>query len=70
MDLVIVTHIDIDHIGGIIKMFDDIRDKQLYFQDENKTKSFLIIKDVWFNANKLLTLNDFLMSPISNEISE
>lgn len=70
LDLVIVTHIDIDHIGGIIKMFDDIRDKNLFYEDDNGTKWFLEINEVWFNANKLLSKKEFLMSTTSNVISE
>ena len=40
IDLLIITHIDEDHIGGIIKWFDD---------DEN---AFKLIKEVWFNSGK------------------
>lgn len=40
IDLLIITHIDEDHIGGIIKWFDD---------DKNAYK---LIKEVWFNSGK------------------
>ncbi|MEZ7506057.1 ComEC/Rec2 family competence protein [Flavobacterium sp. Arc2] len=40
IDLLIITHIDEDHIGGIIKWFND---------DEN---AFKLIKEVWFNSGK------------------
>ena len=40
IDLLIITHIDEDHIGGIIKWFDD---------DVN---AFKLIKEVWFNSGK------------------
>lgn len=43
IDLLIVTHIDDDHIGGI---------KELY-QDKSLDKSF--IKKVWFNSGNLLS---------------
>lgn len=40
IDLLIITHIDEDHIGGIIKWFND---------DVN---AFCLIKEVWFNSGK------------------
>jgi len=40
IDLLIITHIDEDHIGGIIKWFND---------DNN---AFKLIKEVWFNSGK------------------
>lgn len=39
IDLLVVTHIDDDHIGGIIKLF----------EDENINKQF--IKKIWFNSH-------------------
>lgn len=42
IDLLIVTHIDDDHIGGIVKLF----------QDDEIDKSF--IKKVWFNSEVLM----------------
>ncbi|WP_430412340.1 MBL fold metallo-hydrolase [Kordia sp.] len=42
IDLLIITHIDDDHIGGILKMFEDKKfDKSL-------------VKKVWFNSGKLI----------------
>lgn len=42
IDLLVITHIDDDHIGGIIKLFEDTElDKS-------------IIKKVWFNSGKLI----------------
>jgi len=42
IDLLIITHIDDDHIGGVLKMFEDKKfDKSL-------------IKKVWFNSGKLI----------------
>jgi beta-lactamase superfamily II metal-dependent hydrolase len=40
IDLLIITHIDEDHIGGIIKWFNN---------DEN---AFKLVKEVWFNSGK------------------
>jgi beta-lactamase superfamily II metal-dependent hydrolase len=40
IDLLLITHIDEDHIGGIIKWFND---------DVN---AFKLIKEVWFNSGK------------------
>lgn len=42
IDLLVVTHLDDDHIGGILKMF----------EDKKLDKS--IIKKVWFNSGKLI----------------
>ncbi len=42
IDLLIITHIDDDHIGGILKMF----------EDRNFDKS--LVKKVWFNSGKLI----------------
>jgi len=45
LDLVVMTHIDSDHIGGIIKLLE--MEKELL---ENGDISYPIIKKVWFNA--------------------
>ena len=42
IDLLIITHIDDDHIGGILKMFED------------KKFDTSLIKKVWFNSGKLI----------------
>lgn len=53
LDLLVVTHIDDDHIGGIIKLF----------EDDEVEKS--IIKKVWFNSEILMSkfLNDLQIEP-------
>lgn len=43
IDLLVTTHIDDDHIGGIVK----------YFSDERSNKKLL--KKAWFNSGKMLT---------------
>lgn len=43
IDLVVTTHVDDDHINGILKIFQD------------KTINKKIIKDTWFNSGKLLS---------------
>lgn len=43
IDLLVVTHIDDDHIGGIIKLFE-------YGEIDPK-----IIKEVWFNSGELIS---------------
>lgn len=42
IDLLVITHIDDDHIGGVLKMFED------------KKFNPSIIKKVWFNSGKLI----------------
>jgi len=42
IDLLILTHIDDDHIGGIIKWFDDDKD------------AFKLVSKVWFNSGGLI----------------
>jgi beta-lactamase superfamily II metal-dependent hydrolase len=42
IDLLIITHVDADHISGILKWFDE--DKEAY----------KLIKEVWFNSGKLI----------------
>ena len=48
IDLLIITHIDDDHIGGIIKIYEDA------------TLNRDLIKQVWFNSGNLLS--DFFNS--------
>ncbi len=57
LDLLIITHIDDDHIGGIIKLYEDV----------NLDRGF--IKHVWFNSGNLLS--DFFKSErdIKREVS-
>jgi beta-lactamase superfamily II metal-dependent hydrolase len=43
IDLLVITHIDDDHIGGILSMFED--------KDNNKD----FIKEVWFNSGGLIS---------------
>lgn len=69
LDLLIVTHIDQDHIGGIIQMFDDIKSKNLYWQGMNEQKKYLEIKEIWFNANCLLGQKDFWFSSGTTKVS-
>jgi len=45
VDLLILTHTDEDHIGGILKYYED---------NDRKT---LIFKDVWFNTGHLISSN-------------
>lgn len=54
IDLLIITHIDEDHIGGIIKWFND---------DEN---AFKLIKEVWFNSGKGIAT--FLKKPANKDL--
>ena len=42
IDLLILTHIDNDHIGGILK----------WFEEDKRFSS--IVKNVWFNSGKLI----------------
>ncbi|RBW68220.1 ComEC/Rec2 family competence protein [Bacillus taeanensis] len=67
IDLLILTHIDDDHISGIIRLY----------QDEKIDKS--IIKDVWFNSGEIISnyLKDncgkgsrgIVITPISRKMS-
>jgi hypothetical protein len=41
IDLAVVTHIDLDHIGGILRLFSEESDRSL-------------IKEIWFNSKKLI----------------
>lgn len=43
MDLVILTHIDDDHINGLIKAFEDTE----YLPQ--------LVKAIWFNSSRLIT---------------
>jgi len=45
LDLVVLTHYDSDHIGGISKLI----------EEESKYKSKTIIKEIWFNAFEYAT---------------
>jgi beta-lactamase superfamily II metal-dependent hydrolase len=45
LDLVVLTHYDSDHIGGISKLI----------EEESKYKSETIIKEIWFNAFEYAT---------------
>lgn len=56
IDLLIVTHIDNDHIGGIIKL---IEDKSLN----------TIIKEVWFNSWTNFGKSPYSLSSLSKEIA-
>lgn len=69
IDLLVVTHIDQDHIGGIVKMFDEIKSGNLYWQDTNGDKKYLEIIEIWFNANSLLEENDFWLSSETTKVS-
>ena len=56
IDLLIITHIDADHIGGIIKFVED---------DENNN----IIKKVWFNSWENIVKKPVRLSHNENNIS-
>jgi beta-lactamase superfamily II metal-dependent hydrolase len=43
IDLLIITHVDDDHIGGVLKWF------------ENDKEAYKIIGKVWFNSGKLIS---------------
>lgn len=45
LDLVVITHVDRDHIGGIVEMLDD-----LYEDKKRKRSRYCQIDEVWFNA--------------------
>lgn len=49
IDLLILTHIDDDHIGGVLK----------FFQDDPGASTF--VKKVWFNSGKLIA--EYLQDP-------
>ncbi|KAA5542067.1 ComEC/Rec2 family competence protein [Adhaeribacter rhizoryzae] len=56
IDLLIITHIDDDHIGGILK----------FFEDTKFDKSF--VKKVWFNSGRLISKH--FNTPIFEERDE
>lgn len=47
LDLAIVTHIDADHIGGVIRF--------LVLNGDSRTKNIISIKDFWHNSLRSLT---------------
>jgi len=49
IDLLILTHIDDDHIGGILKWFGQV------IQDENEVLAKDLVKKVWFNSGRLIS---------------
>jgi beta-lactamase superfamily II metal-dependent hydrolase len=53
IDLLIVTHVDCDHIDGILK----------WFEDEKFTGS--LIRRIWFNSGNLIS--DFFSQPVIEE---
>lgn len=54
IDLLILTHIDDDHIGGILKWFNDDVD------------AYKLIKEVWFNSGKIIS--EFLMQEANKDL--
>jgi beta-lactamase superfamily II metal-dependent hydrolase len=70
IDLLIVTHIDQDHIGGIIKLFEDLKSNNLYYENKKGNKNYLKIKKIWFNSNSLLYNKNFWLSEGSKKISK
>ena len=55
IDLLIITHIDDDHIGGILKWFD------------SDLEAADLVKKVWFNSGGLIA--EFLKKPENRELS-
>lgn len=55
VDLLIITHIDDDHIGGILKWFD------------SDPEASNLVKKVWFNSGGLIA--EFLKKPENKELS-
>lgn len=70
LDLLIITHIDQDHIGGIINLFDDINLSKLFLKDNQGVKQFLEIKEIWFNTNHLINKKEFWMASTNTKISK
>ncbi|MFN0139620.1 MAG: ComEC/Rec2 family competence protein [Pyrinomonadaceae bacterium] len=54
IDLLIITHIDDDHIGGILKWFDE------------DPAAFKLVKKVWFNSGRLIA--DFFQEAENPEL--
>ena len=55
IDLLILTHIDNDHICGLLKWF------------EMDTEAYKLIKNVWFNSGKLIA--DFFKKPENKDLA-
>jgi beta-lactamase superfamily II metal-dependent hydrolase len=54
LDLVVLSHIDNDHIIGLVDLLEEIRD-----QRENRKKELLKISKLWHNSiNDLVQLNE------------
>ena len=49
IDLLILTHIDDDHIGGVLKWFDHVK------QDEQDVLAKDLVKKVWYNSGRLIS---------------
>ena len=54
IDLVVVTHVDLDHIGGVVKL---LRDKTIVPR----------IRQVWFNGYEHLEKFNDLLGPLDGE---
>lgn len=62
IDLVVITHIDIDHIKGIIKLVSDIKNKKI----GNDKKS--IVREFWFNSNALIKREEYWLDSLKTKI--
>ncbi len=58
IDLVVVTHIDIDHIKGIIRLVSDIKNREIGKDKKN------IIKKFWFNCNALIKREEYRLDTL------
>jgi beta-lactamase superfamily II metal-dependent hydrolase len=56
LSLCVVTHIDSDHISGIVKLF-----------EENKNNEIITIKNIWHNSFRHLQLKEHVIDNKSNE---
>lgn len=56
LSLCVVTHIDSDHISGIVKLF-----------EENKNNEIITIKNIWHNSFRHLQLKEHIIDNKSNE---